>query len=51
MLLASGYDEHETTRRFASAGLTGFLQKPYTVDELIALVVRVSQHELASESA
>jgi len=29
VILASGYDEEETARRFAGLGITGFLQKPY----------------------
>ena len=29
VILSSGYDEQETTSRFAGKGLAGFLQKPY----------------------
>jgi signal transduction histidine kinase len=36
VILSSGYDEVETTRRFSGQGLAGFLQKPYTVSELEA---------------
>jgi DNA-binding response OmpR family regulator len=34
VILSSGYDEVETTRRFSGQGLAGFLQKPYTAAEL-----------------
>ena len=34
VILSSGYDEEETTRRFGAKGLAGFLQKPYTGTDL-----------------
>jgi len=34
VILSSGYDEEETTRRFSGKGLAGFLQKPYTAADL-----------------
>ncbi len=34
VLLMSGYTESEATRRFKSNGLAGFMQKPYTPEEL-----------------
>jgi FixJ family two-component response regulator len=34
VILMSGYNEIEATRRFTSKGLAGFLQKPFTPDEL-----------------
>ncbi len=34
VLLMSGYTETEATRRFKSNGLAGFMQKPYTPEEL-----------------
>ena len=34
VILSSGYDEEETTRRFGATGLAGFLQKPYTGTDL-----------------
>ncbi len=34
VLLSSGYNEQEATRRFAGKGLAGFLQKPYRASEL-----------------
>jgi DNA-binding response OmpR family regulator len=38
VVITSGYDEHEATRRFATPGLAAFLKKPYTADELTASV-------------
>ncbi|HTA20666.1 MAG TPA: response regulator, partial [Polyangia bacterium] len=34
VILTSGYNEIEATRRFTSKGLAGFLQKPFTPDDL-----------------
>ena len=34
VLLMSGYNELEASQRFASAGLAGFLEKPFTADQL-----------------
>lgn len=34
VILCSGYDEVEVTRKFAGEGLNGFLHKPYTLDDL-----------------
>ena len=34
VILTSGYNEIEATRRFVAKGLAGFLQKPFTPDEL-----------------
>jgi CheY-like chemotaxis protein len=35
VILMSGYSEHELTRRYGDSGLAGFLQKPFTLDELL----------------
>ena len=40
IILSSGFDETEISRRFASAGLAGVLQKPYTVT---AITFKVEQ--------
>jgi two-component system cell cycle sensor histidine kinase/response regulator CckA len=43
VILTSGYNEIEATRRFTSKGLAGFLQKPFTPKELaqrLALAVK-----------
>jgi two-component system cell cycle sensor histidine kinase/response regulator CckA len=36
VILSSGFDEQETTSRFAGSGLAGFIHKPYGLSELIA---------------
>jgi CheY-like chemotaxis protein len=43
IILSSGYDEQEATRRFAGRGLAGFLQKPYELKALKAELQRVLQ--------
>jgi len=40
VVLSSGYDEQDVTRRFFGEGPTGFVQKPYTVDLLREVVQR-----------
>ena len=35
IIMSSGYPEDEARRNFATRSITGFLQKPYTVGELI----------------
>jgi CheY-like chemotaxis protein len=36
VILSSGYNEQDVTRRFASQSLSGFLQKPYRPADLLA---------------
>ena len=36
VILSSGYDEAEATKRFAGRGLSGFIQKPYRLATLRA---------------
>ncbi len=43
VILSSGYDEQEATRRFAGQGLAGFLHKPYHLKALRAKVQKVLQ--------
>ena len=38
VVLSSGYNEQDATNRFAGKGLAGFIQKPYTLEELAAVV-------------
>ncbi len=38
VVLSSGYDEIEALHRFESAGLSGFLQKPYSAAELVSCI-------------
>ena len=40
-LLSSGYDEEEATSQFLVEGLAGFIQKPYTPNELAAKVKEI----------
>ena len=41
VVLASGYDEREATRRFSGSSLSGFLQKPYSAARLTIMVESV----------
>ena len=38
VILSSGYTEQDVVNLFAGQGLAGFIQKPYTSEELIAKV-------------
>ena len=38
VILSSGYNEQDVVNRFAGKGLAGFVQKPYTSEELMAKV-------------
>ncbi len=51
IILSSGYDESEVSERFAGKALTGFLQKPYRMDDLAAalrLHLAAGQREVQS---
>ncbi len=41
VILSSGYNEQDATNRFAGKGLAGFLQKPYTSDELATQLSKI----------
>jgi two-component system, cell cycle sensor histidine kinase and response regulator CckA len=41
VILSSGYDEQEVTREFAGQGLSGFIQKPYSLANLRETLNRV----------
>jgi two-component system, cell cycle sensor histidine kinase and response regulator CckA len=43
VVLVSGYDESEATRRFGGGGLASFVQKPYRLHALAAEIRRVLQ--------
>ena len=45
VILSSGYDETEVTLRFGASDLAGFLQKPYTRSDLLALVTAAQRAE------
>jgi two-component system cell cycle sensor histidine kinase/response regulator CckA len=41
VILSSGYDEQEVSRRFAGTGMAGFIEKPYTRAMLVNVLRRV----------
>lgn len=41
VILSSGYNEHSAISQFAGKGLVGFIQKPYSYDELKDIVRKV----------
>jgi DNA-binding NtrC family response regulator len=42
-ILTSGYNEQTATNQLTGQGLAGFLQKPFTYEQLLALVQKVLQ--------
>jgi len=36
VIMSSGYNEQDVTQRFVGMGLTGFIQKPYTMANLLS---------------
>jgi PAS domain S-box-containing protein len=38
VILSSGYNEQDVVNRFAGKGLAGFVQKPYTTEELLSKI-------------
>jgi two-component system, cell cycle sensor histidine kinase and response regulator CckA len=49
VILSSGYDEVEAIHRFDSAGLAGFLQKPYSAAELVSCIRDAMARAAASD--
>ncbi len=47
VILSSGYDEQEVSRRFAGAGMAGFIEKPYTRASLVSVLRRVLEKPAA----
>ncbi len=45
IMLSSGYSQEEISRRYSGKGLTGFLQKPFTIDELKIKLSRLPSME------
>lgn len=39
--MSSGYNELEISQKFAGKGLTGFIQKPYTIATLREILKKV----------
>jgi PAS domain S-box-containing protein len=50
VILSSGFNEAEISRRFASSGIAGVLQKPYTISGIVLKVVQAIQHARPSQS-
>jgi two-component system CheB/CheR fusion protein len=44
VILSSGFNEAEAVRRFAGAGLSGFIQKPYTSSRLVDKIRRTLEN-------
>ncbi|MFA6243328.1 MAG: response regulator, partial [Candidatus Hydrogenedentales bacterium] len=40
VILSSGFSEQEASSRFTSSGLAGFIQKPYSLEELVDCIRR-----------
>ena len=47
MILCSGYTEAEAIERFAGKGLAGFMQKPYTAEQLTGKIRSILQENTA----
>jgi CheY-like chemotaxis protein len=47
VILSSGYNEQDIVKRFAGKGLAGFVQKPYTTDDLLAKVRKAFENRKA----
>jgi PAS domain S-box-containing protein len=47
VILSSGYNEQDVVNRFAGKGLAGFVQKPYTTEELLAKIREALQKDVA----
>ena len=41
VLLCSGYNEQDVTRRFLGQGVAGFIQKPYRIKDLLAEILSI----------
>jgi len=52
IILSSGFNEAEVSRRFSSAGLAGVLQKPYTISAIVSKVTQALErvHPLETRS-
>jgi two-component system, cell cycle sensor histidine kinase and response regulator CckA len=45
VILASGYTQEDVSARFAGKGLSGVLQKPFSIDRLSQLLEKALHHE------
>jgi two-component system cell cycle sensor histidine kinase/response regulator CckA len=50
VILSSGFNEAEISRRFASSGIAGVLQKPYTISGIVLKVVQAIQQAQPAQS-
>ncbi len=50
VILSSGYNEQEATSRFAGKGLAGFLQKPYTPQQLTEVIATLQGNAQTTQS-
>jgi len=41
VIMSSGYNEQDVTQRFVGKGLAGFIQKPYQLSTLVAVLEEV----------
>ena len=48
VILSSGYSEHEVTRRFLGKGISGFVQKPYTLATLREILGRLELRRIST---
>lgn len=46
VLMTSGYNEQDVVSRFTGKGLAGFLQKPYTLNQLLAALTEILSNKL-----
>ena len=51
VILSSGYNEEQTTNRFAGKGLAGFIQKPYGVGTLVERIRQALEARPESDAA
>ena len=40
IIICSGYDEREATSRFSSKEISGFIQKPYSLEDLYEMLAK-----------
>ncbi|MEN8153538.1 MAG: PAS domain S-box protein [Acidobacteriota bacterium] len=45
VLLSSGYNREDTVKHFLSKGLAGFLQKPYSPEDLLNKVLKILEYD------
>ena len=43
VIMSSGFNEHEVSQKFAGKGMAGFVQKPYKLSELKAIISTIAK--------